>query len=134
MKKYALIFSLVAVAGISGCGNSHSDIGLVDVARLTSNWPKFVNDNNQLVADQRAIAASHASPAQKQREALALQRKYAGLQDELVKEVRDAATKIAQEKNMRFVVAREAVGYGGEDITPDVEREMGITEKATPTP
>jgi hypothetical protein len=32
------------------------------------------------------------------------------------------------------VVTREFVGYGGVDITPDVEKAMGITESASPSP
>ena len=31
-------------------------------------------------------------------------------------------------------MTREFVGYGGVDITPDVEKKLNITEAATPKP
>jgi len=31
-------------------------------------------------------------------------------------------------------VTKEGVGYGGVDITKDVEKAMNITDKATPAP
>ena len=87
-----------------------------------------------MVADEQAIAQSRASNAQKQQQALQLQRHYAQIQDELVKKVRAAATQVAQQKNIKLVVTREFVGYGGVDITSDVEKILGITERATPSP
>jgi len=32
------------------------------------------------------------------------------------------------------VLTREGIGYGGVDITPDVEKSLNITEKPTPSP
>ena len=128
----ALIF---AAALIAGCGSkTQSSVGLVDVARLTSNWPQYVNYNNQLMADEQAIGQSRGSNAQKQRQARDLQRRYAQIQSDLVNKVRAAATQVAQQKNIKLVVTREFVGFGGVDITPDVEKILGITERATPTP
>ena len=54
--------------------------------------------------------------------------------NELTKQIRDAATKVAQQKNLKLVVTTEGVGYGGVDITKDVEKAMNITDKATPAP
>lgn len=118
---------------LAGCGGG-SPIGLVDVARLTANWPTYTNAQNQLLADERTITASKASNAQKQRQVTALQQHYAQVSNQLVSQVRDAAAKIAQQKQLKLVVTRQFVGYGGTDITSDVEKLLGITEKATATP
>lgn len=133
MKKNIIILAVTASL-LAGCGASHSPIGLVDLQRLTTNWPQYANAQNQLAADVRAISAGRGSAAQKQRAVLQLQQKYAGLSSGLVKQIRDAATQVARQKNLKLVVTNEFVGYGGTDITPDVEKILGITEKATPTP
>lgn len=132
--KYRALVALLAALMVTGCAGSHSDIGLLDVSRLTSNWPKFMNAANQLNADEAAIANSRGSTRDKQRRVIELQGRYAQLQDQLVGEVRTAAEKVAKSKNLKIVVTRENVGYGGTDITPDVEKELGFTEKASPSP
>ncbi|MGC2128711.1 MAG: OmpH family outer membrane protein [Candidatus Aquilonibacter sp.] len=132
MKKQLLLVSLAA-AILAGCANS-SPVGLVDVNRIVANWTVYQSFQQQLLADEQSIAQSKASQAVKQRQAAALQRKYAGITDELTKRIRDAATKVAQDKNLTLVVTKEGVGYGGVDITKDVEKAMNITEKASPAP
>jgi Skp family chaperone for outer membrane proteins len=125
---------LAAVAALAGCTAQQSPVGLVDVSRLTANWPKYLDAQNQLNADEQGILASKGSRSQKQRQVIQLQQKYAGIENDLVKQVRDAATKVAGDKQLKLVLTRQFVGYGGTDITPDVEKILGITEKATPSP
>jgi hypothetical protein len=125
---------LAAVAALAGCTTQQSPVGLVDVSRLTANWPKYLDAQNQLNADEQGILASKGSRSQKQRQVIQLQQKYAGIENDLVKQVRDAATKVAGDKQLKLVLTRQFVGYGGTDITPDVEKILGITEKATPSP
>lgn len=134
MKKQIVFIAALGAALLAGCAGSGSPIGLVDVQRLTANWPLYTNAQNQLVADQRAIAASKGSNADKQRQAAALQQRYSQISNQLVSQVRTAAAKVAGEKQLKLVVTREFVGYGGTDITGDVEKLLGITEKPTPTP
>ncbi len=134
MKKHIVFIAALGAALLAGCAGSGSPIGLVDVQRLTANWPVYTNAQNQLVADQRAIAASKGSNADKQRQAMQLQQRYSQISNQLVSQVRAAATKVAGEKQLKLVVTREFVGYGGTDITGDVEKLLGITEKPTPTP
>jgi Skp family chaperone for outer membrane proteins len=129
--KNVIIFSLAAMA--AGCAG-HSSIGLVDVQRIVSNWPEYQTYQNQLVADERSIATRRESNGRKQSDALVLERKYAKLTDQLSQQIRDAAGKIASQSQMKLVLTREGVGYGGVDITSDVEKALNITEKATPTP
>ena len=133
MKKATLIAAALGAAVLAGCGAS-SPIGLVDVQRIVSNWPEYQNYQSQLLVDEQHIASGKSSTADKQRAAMALQLKYAKITEQLTQQIRDAATKIASDKQLKLVVTREGIGYGGVDITPDVEKSLNITEKATPGP
>jgi Skp family chaperone for outer membrane proteins len=132
-KRNSVVTSLLATALIAGCGNS-SPIGLVDVQRIVANWPEYQSYQSQLLIDEQNIASGKGSTAAKQRAALALQRKYARITDQLTSQIRDAASKIAVQRSLKLVVTREGVGYGGVDITPDVEKSLNISEKASPAP
>jgi len=123
----------LAAAVLAACGNN-SPIGTVDVQRVAANWTKYQDFQNQLAADEQQIQASKVSNGQKVRMGAALQQKYARITEGLTQEIRDAATKVATDRKLKLVVTREGVGYGGVDITPDVEKALNITEKATPTP
>jgi Skp family chaperone for outer membrane proteins len=133
VKKSIVIIAALAALTLTAFGQS-SPVGLIDVQRLTANWPQYINVQNQLLADQRAIETGKASPAEKRKEAQQLQAKYSALSEQLVKQIKDAAAKVAEQKNMKLVVTHEFIGYGGTDITPDVEKQMGITESASPSP
>ncbi len=132
MKKQ-LLFVTLAAATFAGCANT-SPVGLVDVNRVVQNWPVYKSFQQQLLADEQSIAQSKAPTAVKQREAAALQQKYQGITDQLTKQIRDAATKIAQQEHLTLVVTKEGVGYGGVDITKDVEKAMNITDTASSSP
>ncbi|MDH2909648.1 MAG: hypothetical protein HKL92_02230 [Candidatus Eremiobacteraeota bacterium] len=128
--------SIIALAGlltIVGCASS-SPIGLVDINRVTSNWTEFQTDQNHLYADEQRIAASKASNAQKASQVAALQKKYGALTVQLTDQIRAAAAKVAAKKHLKLVLTREGVGYGGTDITAEVEKDLGITETASPKP
>jgi Skp family chaperone for outer membrane proteins len=131
----ALAVAVLALAGLAACSQPpQSTIGLVDVPRITSNWPKFLNYQNQLNADANAVQQSHASAADKQRQMAALNQRYLAGQTELTNDVRNAAQQVAGDKHLTFVMTRQYVGYGGVDITADVEKILQITERATPAP
>jgi Skp family chaperone for outer membrane proteins len=136
MNNRLVVAALAAsLLGMAACSKPpQSDIGLVDVQRITSNWPKFLNYQNQLNSDVAAIRGSHASDNEKQRELQGLQARFATNQSELTGNVRDAASQVASDKHLRFVFTRQFVGYGGVDITPDVEKILQVVEKATPAP
>ncbi len=133
MKKYKHILLLCTVVALASCATS-SPIGLVDVQRVVANWPEYQGYQSQLYAEERAIQGRRESTGRKQREAVALQRKYARVTDQLSSQIRDAAGKIASQRQLKLVLTREGIGYGGVDITADVEKALNITEKATPTP
>jgi Skp family chaperone for outer membrane proteins len=130
---HVILAALAAATLLAGCGTS-SPIGLVDVQRIVANWPEYQSYQNQLLADERSIAAGRGNRAQKVRAATVMQQKYTKITEQLTQQIRDASSKIAQQKRLQLVLTREGVGYGGVDITPDVEKSLNITEKATPTP
>jgi len=134
-----VLFAVLAtsVAALTGCHGGTSgggDIGLVDVPRITANWPKFLNYQNQLNADAQAIQQSKMSDAAKAQQMASLQSKFQSGQTELTDDVRTAAQQVANDKHLKFVFTQQYVGYGGVDITPDVEKILNITERATPAP
>lgn len=132
MLRPLLVAALAALA--TGCGAPKSQIGLVDVPRITQNWPKFQNYQNQLSADAYALQRSNRSAADKAREQERLQARFAQAQTELADEVTGAAKQVAAQKGLKYVLTRQYVGYGGIDITTDVEKILKIEEKATPKP
>jgi Skp family chaperone for outer membrane proteins len=132
MKRTLLpIFALLALAGCSG-SQGGSQIAVVDISRITANWPKFINYNNQLAADTDAINRSSASQRDKQRQLDNLRQRFVSMQNEVTNDVRTAAEQVANDKHYKLVVTREFVGYGGVDITGDVEKILKITEKSPP--
>jgi Skp family chaperone for outer membrane proteins len=133
VKKQHIILAALLAAIATGCGAS-SPIGLVDVNRIVNNWPEYQGYQNQLYADEQRIASGKGSNAQKQQAVMAMQRKYTQITEQLTQQIRDAAAKIATAKQLKLVVTREGIGYGGVDITPDVEKSLNIVEKATPAP
>jgi Skp family chaperone for outer membrane proteins len=118
---------------LTACAAS-SPIGLVDVQRIVNNWSEYQGYQNQLMVEERSITSRRESSARKQIDAIALQRKYAKVTDQLSQQIRSAAGKIAAQRQLKLVLTREGIGYGGIDITGDVEKALNITEKATPTP
>lgn len=132
MRKINVIIPCFA-AIVTACAG-HSAIGLVDVQRIVANWPEYQTYQTQLLAEERSIAARRESMAHKQSDTMALERKYQTLNDSLSKQIHDVAAKIATQDSLKLVLTREGIGYGGVDITSDVEKALNITEKATPTP
>jgi len=126
----------LGVAMLTGCAvfKPGSDIGIVDLTRIMANWPKFENYNNQIQADAFAIEASKEPESQKARQRAELQQRYAQYQTEITGDIRGAATTVASQKRLKLVFTRQGVGYGGVDITGDVEKVLNIQEKATPKP
>jgi Skp family chaperone for outer membrane proteins len=116
----ALLASLTACSGAGG-----PTIGLVDEERIKANWPKFLNYQNQ---------RSNKPDREKQRLRAALQERFVRDQTELSNDVREAAKQVVDQKHLTYVFTRQYVGYGGVDITGDVEKILKIEEKATPAP
>ena len=134
MKGHRRILFPLCLAGIvAGCA-PHSPIGLVDVQRIVVNWPEYQGYQNQMLRDERSISSRRESTARKAREAVDLQRKYSKITDQLSAQIRSAAGQVAAAHQLKLVLTREGIGYGGVDITRDVEKALNITEKSSPTP
>ncbi len=123
------------LASLCACGGgTQSSIGIVDVQRVAANWPKFQNYQNQLAADAQTIEHSNRSARDKSHARAQLQQRFTHAQAELTGDVTDAAKQVAVQKHLTYVFTRQFVGYGGVDITPDVEKILKIEEKPSPTP
>ncbi len=124
------LFFAIALATLGGCSQQSSPIATIDLSRIQNNWPKFINYSNQLASDTAAIQRSGASAKDKQQQLANLQQRYVEMQNEVTGDIRNAAAQIATQKNYKLVVTRQFVGYGGVDITADVESILKITEKS----
>ena len=124
---------IAATALVSGCAQTHSRIAVVKVGELEQNWPKFINYYNQLQANYQAIMASKTSPAEKRKALAQFQDQEKRWNDEVTAEVRAVVTDIAKQRNYEIVVTKEGTAYGGDDITPEVEKALHITPPS-PTP
>ena len=132
MKTLALFLAALALAG---CGHSSSsEVAIVSMNRITENWPKFINYNNQLNADAAAIERSSAPESEKQQQRDHLRQQYVRMQEEVTGDVRNAAQQVANKRNFKLVVTGEFAAYGGTDIKADVEKVLNITERASPSP
>ena len=130
---YIIAFGLAATLGVA-C-SPPSPIGLVDVERVVANWPDYQKDQAQFQADEQALANSKASNKVKARRDAILRAQYGAITDQLTNRIRDAAAKVAKQRNLRMVLTHDGVGYGGVDITIDVEKALNITkETVTPQP
>ncbi len=125
-----------ALASLCACAKNapSTDIGLVDVQRISQNWPKFQNYQNQLANDAQTIERSRKSVRDKAQSRAQLQARFAQAQSELSGEVTNAAKEVAADKHLTYVFTRQYVGYGGTDITADVEAKLHIEDKSTPAP
>ncbi|MGH7716867.1 MAG: OmpH family outer membrane protein [Vulcanimicrobiaceae bacterium] len=133
--KHGIALAIVAVAlGGCGIGKPKSDIGIVDLTRIMANWPKFENYNNQIQADAFAIDQSKEPESQKAKQRAELQQRFQQYQQEITGDIRGAAQQVATQKSIKLVFTRQGVGYGGVDITSEVEKVLNIVEKATPKP
>jgi len=123
-----LVVYVAALAALAGCAQQTSPVATIDLVRIQANWPKFINYSNQLSADTAAINRSSDSPQRKQQELDRLRQRFVDMQNEVTGDVRNAAQQVASERHFSLVVTRQFVGYGGIDITPDVEKILKITE------
>ena len=126
--------TIALFASLCACTGPKSDIGLVDTTRLMQNWPKFQNYQNQLANDAQTIDRSSKNDRDKARARAELQQRFTQAQTELSNDVSTAAKQVAADKHLTYVFTRQYVGYGGIDITPDIEKILKIEEKPSPTP
>jgi Skp family chaperone for outer membrane proteins len=84
--------------------------------------------------DAQTLEHSNKSGREKLAERAQLQQKFQAAETELTDDVENAAKQVAADKHLTYVFTREYVGYGGVDITPDVEKVLQIVEKPSPAP
>jgi Skp family chaperone for outer membrane proteins len=125
---------IALLASLTACSAQSADqVATVDVARISANWPKFINYQNQLAADADVLERAHMSDQERKRQSDILQKRYDEMQDEVTGDVRRAAEQIALQRGIKLVTTRETLGYGGIDITGDVEKSLKIIEASPKT-
>jgi Skp family chaperone for outer membrane proteins len=135
MKSYPALVAAALLASLCACSTGpKTQIGLVDVQRISQNWPKFQNYQNQLANDAQTIERSHRSDRDKAAARAQLQQRFAKAQNELSSDVTTAAKQVAADKQLTYVFTRQYIGFGGVDITPEVEKILKIEDKGTPSP
>ena len=135
MISYRALVASALLASLCACSNGpKSQIGLVDVQRISQNWPKFQNYQNQLANDAQTIERSHRSDRDKAAARAQLQQRFAKAQNELSSDVTTAAKQVAADRHLTFVFTRQYIGYGGIDITLEVEKILKIEDTGTPSP
>lgn len=132
-KRLSFAAALLVAVAMTGCAQTHSRVAVVRVTDIEANWPKFQNYYNQLQANYQAIAQSKTSPAEKRKALVQFQQQEKRWNEEVTAEVRAAVTDIATKRKYQLVVTREHTAFGGDDITPDVEKALQITPPS-PTP
>ena len=125
--------SLLLIAGCTSPSAS-SGVATVNIERITAHWNKFSDYEHQLREESQRIAALPGTDDDHRAALEALHDKYAALQSEITTDVRQAANKVAQAQGLHLIVTREFVGYGGRDVTSDIERELGVVETPSPAP
>ncbi|HVA37562.1 MAG TPA: hypothetical protein VNJ51_08115 [Candidatus Dormibacteraeota bacterium] len=126
--------TLALALGGAGCARRGGMVAYVDTQRISANWPKFINYQNQLYSDLQAIEDGKGSDAQKAAEVARVQRLYRRYEADLTTQVRAAAAQVAQRDGYRLIVTREGRAYGGVDVTKQVEKILNVTERVTRQP
>ena len=129
-----LCFSLGSV-GFTACSSTDSSgVATVNIERITTHWQKFSEYERELREESQRIEATTTNGDDHRLQLEALHNKYAALQSEITLDVRQAANKVADKQGLHLIVTREFVGYGGRDVTQDVEKELGVVETPSPEP
>ena len=139
----ALVFigSVVALAltqtgGIASAASSGA-VGVVDRQQIFTQHPDLESADNQLKAFyeelQNDLKEKSAGMSHQEKQDYAaqcqqrFQQRQRDLLDPIMKSIDAAVKKIADNKGLAVVIAKDAVVYGGQDITDDVVKE--ITKK-----
>lgn len=132
----ALVFigSVVALAltqsgGIASAAPS-STVGVVDMSRLVMEHPDSKGIDDQMKAERDAAQKDYeekaAGMSDQEKESFYRQKleylsnKENELLEQLLKKIEESVKQVADAKGLSVVVAKQAVIYGGTDITQDV--------------
>ena len=137
----ALVFigSVVALAltqtgGIASAAPSGS-VGVVDMGEIMMNHPDRQGAEDQLKATidevEKNFNEKAAGMSDEEKQAFAMQSqqiiadKEKELSDQLLKKIEDTVKQVADAKGLSVVVNKQAVIFGGNDITQDVVSRLG---------
>lgn len=124
----ALVLALIAVAG-----NITGKVAVVDMAKVVKESPKAQRYEKQLADKYQQLTKKLAqekglSKAEKEKRQAAAYDEYLKTKDELEKklerEVAASVKNVAQGRRLSVVLYKEAVRWGGVDITPRVIKAL----------
>jgi outer membrane protein len=137
-------FTLAMSAGgfgssVASAAGSESAIGVVDYQVVISQYPKLQQLNSELEAARKEARSEFDSKSQnmndeeKERYYKQLQErlqvKVQELDDVLKKDIDAVIKKVAEKKGLKVVVDKNAVVYGGTDITDEVAKALQNPKK-----
>ncbi len=125
-----LLLSLTMVTGAAGVEKKQQVIGYVNMEKLFINHPAKasseveLNQEAQRLQKKLETEAKNMTKEERQQLLQRYQEELNGLEKELVEKVMDDINKkirkVAKEKEISVVVDKQAVFYGGYDLTEDV--------------
>jgi|GEM_PF-1619511 outer membrane protein len=142
-KKTWLIVGVVVAALIGGIGgffvgkltSKPMQVGYVDVEKLMQDFPAYKDATSILRGEQVELEqqfqeqSKNLSDEEKQKLGLKLQEQLAKkdkeLSDRVESEIRGSVQKVAEEKKLTIVSAKNVLFYGGQDITDSVLAKGG---------
>lgn len=140
-KSKALLVVALAVMStgiLAGCGNDEK-IGYVDKVKIVQEMPKYQEVEKKLEAKRDEInkrlevAHQSQSPEEFQKTRANAAQELAIYENALMKEVQSYldsnVAQIAQEKKLSIVIDKRGMTSGGIDITDDLAKKVGITDK-----
>ena len=121
-------------AGTRWLRSPGSNVGVVDLARIVAESPlaqryekqladKYKELQTQLEEEKTNLDEQSREAREKELMAEYLKLKQE-LEGKLEKEIDEALAAIARQRNLGIVVYKEAVRYGGEDVTGDVVKAL----------
>lgn len=148
-----LIVGVIVAALIGGIGgfavgkltSKPMQVGYVDVEKLMKDFPAYKDATSILRGEQVQLEqqfqekSKNLSDAEKQKLGVQLQEQLAKkdkeLSDRVESEIRSAVKKVAEEKQLTIVSAKNVLFFGGDDITESVLAKggalVGKDEKAS---
>ena len=130
----ALSDSGFMAGSVAQAANTDSAIGVVNKQELMATHPKMAESQAAFEAERKAVAKEFESKAQnmndqeraryRQQLEERLFKKNQELMEVMIKDIEARIKVVAEKKGLSVVVDKEAVVYGGADITADVAKEL----------
>lgn len=129
-KRLGIVAAMLALTGmLAGCGGK-DNVGVVDMSRVQKEAP-LVQQYKQKTEDKQKSIEKELQDAQQSMSAEDFQKKQqqaqqelnifgASMQRQFMSDIQSKLGDIAKDKNVGIIVVKEAVPFGGIDVTDDL--------------